>query len=130
MSAANDTPADDKLKSRAVSSVNGSISEEEFYRFQEQLLELRSSNYGLLGENRRQKNYIEMSTEKVSLVAQVKVSNQELLSTKEVIVEGIDMERERSASLQRELQEAMEQYTNDKQFKRKKESNRRIAELA
>uniref|UniRef100_A0A1I8ELU7 Uncharacterized protein n=1 Tax=Wuchereria bancrofti TaxID=6293 RepID=A0A1I8ELU7_WUCBA len=58
MSAANDTPADDKLKSRAVSSVNGSISEEEFYRFQEQLLELRSSNYGLLGENRRQKNYI------------------------------------------------------------------------
>ncbi|VIO87685.1 Uncharacterized protein BM_BM233 [Brugia malayi] len=32
------------------------------------------------------------------------------------------MERERSASLQRELQEAMEQYTNDKQFKGKEEA--------
>uniref|UniRef100_A0AAF5PIT6 Uncharacterized protein n=1 Tax=Wuchereria bancrofti TaxID=6293 RepID=A0AAF5PIT6_WUCBA len=89
---------------------------------------MKSEEYGEIGDP-NELELAEMSTEKVSLVAQVKVSNQELLSTKEVIVEGIDMERERSASLQRELQEAMEQYTNDKQFKEKKEATVELQSL-
>lgn len=58
MSVTNVTPLDDKLRNGTTSSTSASISEEEFYRLQEQLLELRNRNYELLEENRRQQNYI------------------------------------------------------------------------
>ncbi|CAG9536604.1 unnamed protein product [Cercopithifilaria johnstoni] len=58
MTLTNDTLPDDELRSGTTNNTNASISEEEFYRLQEQLLELRNRNYDLLEENRRQQNYI------------------------------------------------------------------------
>ncbi|EFO18837.1 hypothetical protein LOAG_09656, partial [Loa loa] len=58
MSVTNDTPPDNELRNGTINNVSASISEEEFYRLQEQLLELRKRNYELLEENRRQHNYI------------------------------------------------------------------------
>uniref|UniRef100_A0A915PJN9 Ribosomal protein L2 C-terminal domain-containing protein n=1 Tax=Setaria digitata TaxID=48799 RepID=A0A915PJN9_9BILA len=57
MSITNDIP-DNGPRSSTVGITSASISEEEFYRLQEQLLELRNRNYELLEENRRQQNYI------------------------------------------------------------------------
>ncbi|KAK6111383.1 hypothetical protein QQG55_43425 [Brugia pahangi] len=91
-----------------------------------EILEMKSEEHGEISDPTE---LGEVLTEEVSLVAQIKVSNQKLLLSKEVTVEGIDMERERSASLQRELQEAMEQYTNDKQFKGKEEATVELQSL-
>ncbi|VDO27712.1 unnamed protein product [Onchocerca flexuosa] len=57
MSSANDT-ANDEMRDGTINKTSASISEEEFCRLQEQLLELRNRNYELLEENRRQQNYI------------------------------------------------------------------------
>uniref|UniRef100_A0A8R1TTQ2 Vacuolar fusion protein MON1 homolog n=1 Tax=Onchocerca volvulus TaxID=6282 RepID=A0A8R1TTQ2_ONCVO len=57
MSSANDT-ANDEMRNGTINKTSASISEEEFCRLQEQLLELRNRNYELLEENRRQQNYI------------------------------------------------------------------------
>uniref|UniRef100_A0A1I7VGP0 GRIP1-associated protein 1 n=2 Tax=Loa loa TaxID=7209 RepID=A0A1I7VGP0_LOALO len=239
MSVTNDTPPDNELRNGTINNVSASISEEEFYRLQEQLLELRKRNYELLEENRRQHNYItslsskgtdallfasklvgrkkdkdnsneklenevrllqhklssqeeefrlqqstllselnkvvkqceilevkakeygengetnelaeqsksdvaklmkknsdlevevsslgEVLTEKDLLVAQIKASNQELLSSKKMLIEEINMERERSANLQRELHEAVELCENGKQLLKEKEET--IVEL-
>lgn len=58
MSTTNDSLPDDELGNGTTTSTIASISDEEFYRLQEQLLELRNRNYELLEENRRQQNYI------------------------------------------------------------------------
>lgn len=58
MSLTNDAFPNDELRNGRNNRMNASISEEEFYRLQEQLLELRNRNYELLEENRRQQNYI------------------------------------------------------------------------
>ncbi|VDK86381.1 unnamed protein product [Litomosoides sigmodontis] len=230
MSASNDSLPDDELANGTTSSTIASISDEEFYRLQEQLLELRNRNYELLEENRRQQNYIsnlpwkgtealmfaskfvgrkkdkdnsnerlenevrvlqhklssqeeefrlqqstllselnkvvkqceilevkakertesgltkqnksdvvtlmkknsdlemevsslkKMLAEKDLLIAQIEASNQELLSSKEVLVQETNMERVRSANLQHELQQTVQLYTAVKEIVKEKES--------
>ncbi|EFO14743.2 hypothetical protein LOAG_13773 [Loa loa] len=72
-------------------------------------------------------SFSEVLTEKDLLVAQIKASNQELLSSKKMLIEEINMERERSANLQRELHEAVELCENGKQLLKEKEET--IVEL-
>ncbi|MCP9265518.1 hypothetical protein DINM_020838 [Dirofilaria immitis] len=234
MSVANNT-TNNEIRREAVNNTSASISEEEFCRLQEQLLELRNRNYELLEENRRQQNYIsnlpskgteallfasklvgrkkdkdnsseklenevrllqhklssqeeefrlqqstllselnkivkhcelleaktkehgenigndelaeqnksdmeklmtrnselevevsslrEMLAEKDLLVAQIKTSDQELLLSKKMLIEEINRERERSANLQHELQEAVQLYrTNGKLIEEKEKA--------
>ncbi|KAL3982990.1 Trafficking protein Mon1 family protein [Acanthocheilonema viteae] len=223
----------DELKKGTIGNTIASISEEEFCRLQEQLLELRNRNYELLEENRRQQNYInslpskgteallfasklvgrkkdkdnsneklenevrllqhklssqeeefrlqqstllselnkvvkqceilevkakeqgengstnelaeqnksdmsrlmtknsdlevevsslrEMLKEKDLLVTQMKASNEELISSKKMLIQGLDVERVRSANLQRELQETIQLCTAVKQLLKEKE---------
>ncbi|VDM95877.1 unnamed protein product [Thelazia callipaeda] len=47
-----------EVKSRPTDGINAAISQEEFFRLQGQLLDLRNRNYELLEENKRQQKYI------------------------------------------------------------------------
>uniref|UniRef100_A0A0R3RXN0 GRIP domain-containing protein n=1 Tax=Elaeophora elaphi TaxID=1147741 RepID=A0A0R3RXN0_9BILA len=172
MSVSNVASPDDELRNGTVSSTSASISEEEFCRLQEQLLELRNRNYELLEENRRQQSYInslsskgaeallfasklvgrkkdkDNSNEKLenevrllqhklssqeeefrlqqstllSELNKIKASNQELLLSKKMLIEEINMERVRSANMLGELQGTKEQYTTVKQLLKEKEA--------
>lgn len=80
MSVISATPPDNELRNRAIN-VSASLSDEEFYRLQEQLLELRNHNYELMEEIRRQQNYIDSLPSKGSeaLLFASKVSILDLL---------------------------------------------------
>ncbi|CAG9536605.1 unnamed protein product [Cercopithifilaria johnstoni] len=66
--------------------------------------------------------FSEMLTEKDLLVSQIKTSNQELLSSKEMLLQEMSMDRVRSASLQRELEETTQLLGVVKQLLKEKEA--------